>query len=167
MREHPWLVARAFCYDKPRAELELLSTTAVLHRLLILASCVLLAFASGVIIWGVGVPGARQEALVRPIWAVFLTGLLSLTATFIYPSVDVPDTILFFLLLLLLFRPTHRFLSNDSCGSGLLPSSINEVTPYQGSRRILTSPVPVPALSTLLAFSQVLWRKYLGDLEKL
>jgi hypothetical protein len=44
----------------------------------------------------------RREQVMTAAWAASLTGLLSLSTTFIYPTAYIPDTIVFFLLLLLL-----------------------------------------------------------------
>jgi hypothetical protein len=102
MRKHPWLVLRAFAYDKPRAELSILSKAAALiYRPVIFWCSVILAIASGMIIWAIGALPVRREHVVTVAWAVSLVGLFSLSTSFIYPTIDIPDTILFFLLLLL------------------------------------------------------------------
>lgn len=102
VREHPFLVLRAFLYDKPRAELEILLTTATVYRPVILACCVLLALISGLIIWATNRTRLPQERFVRPIWTMVLIAIMSLATTFIFPTADIPDTILVFLWLLLL-----------------------------------------------------------------
>jgi hypothetical protein len=102
VRQHPWLVLRAFVYDKPRAELRILSNAPVFYRPGIFSFTVLLAIVSGVIIWALGAPAIRQEHVLTATRVAFLTGMLSLSTTFITPTPDIPDTMLFFLLLLLI-----------------------------------------------------------------
>ena len=102
VRQHPWLVLRAFVYDKPRAELRMLSKAAVFYRPGIFSFTVLLAIVSGVIIWALGAPAIRREHVLTATRVAFLTGMLSLSTTFITPTPYIPDTMLFFLLLLLI-----------------------------------------------------------------
>jgi hypothetical protein len=101
MSEHPWLVLRAFAYDKPRAELLLLWKDPVLYRPAIFLNCILLAMATGALIWAFGAPSATRQDFIKAAWAVSLTCFLSLSTTFIYPSTDIPDAILLLVSLLL------------------------------------------------------------------
>jgi hypothetical protein len=101
VRQHPWLVLRAFVYDKPRAELRLLSEATVFYRPGMFSFTVLLAIVSGVIIWVLGAPAMRREDVPMATRVVFLTGMLSLSPIFITPTSFIPDTMLLFLLLLL------------------------------------------------------------------
>ena len=62
--------------------------------------CVILAVACGALIRAFGTLTVRHIQTV--VWATFLTGLISLSTTFIVPTPYIPDTILLFLLLLLM-----------------------------------------------------------------
>ena len=102
VRQHPWLVLQAFVYDKPRAELRILSKATVFYRPGIFSFTVLLAIVSGLLICAVGAPAIRREHVLTATGVAFLTGMLSLSAAFITPTPYIPDTMLFFLLLLLI-----------------------------------------------------------------
>lgn len=102
VRQHPWLVLRAFVYDKPRAELEILSKTVGLYRPAMFLCTVVIAMAATMIVWAFGLPEVRREHVKTAVWAAPLTGVLSLSTILIFPTSYIPDTILLFLLLLLL-----------------------------------------------------------------
>jgi hypothetical protein len=102
VREHPWLVAWSFLYQKPRAELALLSESTLIDRPNILWWCVFLAAASGMIVSALGGLTIRRDKITVSVAAICVSALLSLATVFIFPSVDIPDTLLLFLLVLLL-----------------------------------------------------------------
>ena len=102
MHQHPWLVLRAFLCDKPWAEINILSKAVVLYRPVIFLFSVLLSAALGTIIWTLNELDVVREHAVAAAWAALLTGFFCLSTTFIYPTADIPDTILFIVLLLLI-----------------------------------------------------------------
>jgi hypothetical protein len=102
LHEHPWLVAWSFLYQKPRAELALLSESPLVDRPNILWWCIFLAVASGMIVSVLGGATIRRDKIIASVSAISVSALLSLATVFIFPSVDIPDTLLFFLLVLLL-----------------------------------------------------------------
>jgi hypothetical protein len=125
MSEHPWLVLRSVLYDKPRVQLKIvLSDRAILQSWKIYGFCTLLAIAAGMLILIFPVsPSGQSRAFLKLFLLVSVSGLLSLSATFIYPSTEMADTIQFWIMLFLgctvtasLFagrRITERILGNQ------------------------------------------------------
>jgi hypothetical protein len=100
LREHPWLVAWSFLYQKPRAEIDLIARSTLLNHEAMFSLCILLAVASGAIVFVLGKPSVKRER--RLVLALCISLFFSLSTVFIFPSIDIPDTILLFLMMLLL-----------------------------------------------------------------
>jgi hypothetical protein len=102
LHDHPWLVAWSFLYQKPRAELTILSESKRIGHFNIFWWCVFLAAASGMIINALAGQPIRQDKTITSATAICVSTLLSLATVFIFPTDDIPDTILLFLLVFLL-----------------------------------------------------------------
>jgi hypothetical protein len=126
-REHPWLVLRSFAYDKPLVELKMLWGDSTIYRPKIFLACSLLAVFVGVIIWSFSpAPVVTRAQVLAAGLSIVLAALLSLSTAFIYPTTHIPDTILFFLLLILVI---------PACGPPLIRGMLRPRVPLFGERR--------------------------------
>jgi hypothetical protein len=101
LRAHPWLVLWSFIYDKPVAELHLLLQSSMFDRST-LFWCIILAMIAGALTLMPETSRPAKEGAKIVSLVVFTVTIFSLSTIFVTPSIDVPDTILYFLLLITL-----------------------------------------------------------------
>jgi hypothetical protein len=98
-RAHPWLVARSFAYEKPLTQLRLLSHSAIFDKVMFFV-CLALAGAAGVLTWSFDESVLTNNQLIRTCSIICAGGLFSLSTVFIMPNIDLPDTVLSFLIII-------------------------------------------------------------------
>ena len=102
LKHHPWLVLKSFLYDKPRAALAFFIQSGDLYRPLVFLWSLLLAVACGCLVSAFGTPVVRPQHILTTIRVGSLIAIFSLSSIFIFPTTVIPDTILYFLILLLM-----------------------------------------------------------------
>jgi hypothetical protein len=99
--KHPWLVLKSFVYDKPRDQLEILSHMKIIWPIVFCWSLVL-AIGAGALTWMLGERAVRTKEVIAAVRAMPLVGLFSLSTTFVMPSLMIADTVMIFLMFLLI-----------------------------------------------------------------
>jgi hypothetical protein len=101
LHAHPWLVIWSFLYQKPQAEITLVVRSGILDRGRIFLSSILLAIGSGILTVACGAKALRRGQSVSSISIAGAVTFLSFATVFVFPTIDIPDTIVVLLMVIL------------------------------------------------------------------